>query len=124
MRKSLLIIAIATLVVPVLSLAKDKTPLATVNFLVVREKNGKPIRNASVVVAKVDGKGRQKQWGEQLKTNNEGKTQHPAVEYGKIRVQVIAPGFQTYGEDYEINQDTMDIVIKLKLPQEQHSIYK
>jgi len=124
MRKSLLIIAIATLVVPVLSLAKDKTPLATVNFLVVREKNGKPIRNASIVVAKVDGKGRQKQWGEQLKTNNEGKTQHPAVEYGKIRVQVIAPGFQTYGEDYEINQDTMDIVIKLKLPQEQHSIYK
>jgi 5-hydroxyisourate hydrolase-like protein (transthyretin family) len=124
MRKSLLIIAIVALVVPVLSLAKDKTPLATVNFLVVREKNGKPIRNASVVVAKVDGKGRQKQWGEQLKTNNEGKTQHPAVEYGKIRVQVIAPGFQTYGEDYVIDQGTMDIVVKLKLPQEQHSIYK
>jgi hypothetical protein len=41
-----------------------------------------------------------------------------------VRIQVIAPGYQTYGEDYEIDKDTMDIVIKLKLPQEQHSIYK
>jgi 5-hydroxyisourate hydrolase-like protein (transthyretin family) len=124
MRKSLLIIALAALFVPQLTSAKDKTPLATVNFLVVRETNGKPIRNASIVIAKVDGKGRQKQWGQQLKTNGEGKTQHPALEYGKVRIQVIAPGFQTYGEDYEIGQETMDIVIKLKLPQEQHSIYK
>ena len=124
MRKSLLIIALAALFVPHLMLAKDKTPLSTVNFLVVREVNGKPIRNASIVIAKVDSKGRQKQWGQQLKTNGEGKTQHPALEYGKVRIQVIAPGFQTYGEDYEINQQTTDIVIKLKLPQEQHSIYK
>jgi 5-hydroxyisourate hydrolase-like protein (transthyretin family) len=124
MRNSLVIVALAALFVPALSLAKDKTPLATVNFLVVREKNGKPIRNASVVIAKIDGKGRQKQWGQELKTNGEGKTQHPAVEYGKVRIQVIATGFQTYGEDYDINQETMDIVIKLKLPQEQHSIYK
>jgi 5-hydroxyisourate hydrolase-like protein (transthyretin family) len=124
MRKSLLIIVLAALFAPLVVAAKDKTPLSTVSFLVVRETNGKPIRNASVIIAKVDSKGRQKQWGQQLKTNGEGKTQHPAIEYGKVRIQVIAPGYQTYGEDYEINQETMDIVIKLKLPQEQHSIYK
>lgn len=124
MRKSLLLMLVVALFAPALSLAKDKTPLSTVNFLVVRESNGKPIRNAAVIVAKVDHKGRQKQWGQQLKTNSEGKTQHPAVEYGKVRIQVIAPGYQTYGEDYEIDKETMDIVIKLKLPQEQHSIYK
>jgi hypothetical protein len=124
MRKSLLLIAIAAFLAPTVSLGKDKTPLATLNFLVVRESNSKPIRNASVIIAKVDSKGRQRQWGQQLKTNSEGKTQLPAIEYGKARIQVIAPGYQTYGQDYDINQETMDVVIKLKLPQEQHSIYK
>src|SRR5690242_15036037 len=111
MRKSLFLVLVVALFAPAFLLAKDKdkdkASLSTVNFLVVRE-----------------SKGRQKQWGQQLKTNAEGKTQHPAVEYGKVRIQVIAPGYQTYGEDYEIDQETMDIVIKLKLPQEQHSIYK
>jgi 5-hydroxyisourate hydrolase-like protein (transthyretin family) len=125
MRKSLLIIAfVAAAFAPLAFGAKDKAPLATVNFLVLRDTNGKPIRNAAVVIARVDSKGRQKQWGQELKTNAEGKTQHPAVEYGKVRIQVIAPGYQTYGQDYEINQETMDIVIKLKFPQDQHSIYK
>ena len=124
MRKSLLLIAIAAFLVPTLSLGKDKTPLATLNFLVVRESNSKPVRNANVIIARVDSKGRQRQWGQQLKTNGEGKTQLPAIEYGKARIQVIAAGFQTYGQDYDINQETMDVVIKLKLPQEQHSIYK
>ena len=123
MRKSLLLIAIAAFLVPTLSLGKDKTPLATLNFLVVRESNSKPVRNANVIIARVDSKGRQRQWGQQLKTNGEGKTQLPAIEYGKARIQVIAAGFQTYGQDYDINQETMDVVIKLKLPQEQHSIY-
>ena len=124
MRKSLLLIAIAAFLVPTLSLGKEKTPLATLNFLVVRESNSKPVRNANVIIARVDSKGRQRQWGQQLKTNGEGKTQLPAIEYGKARIQVIAAGFQTYGQDYDINQETMDVVIKLKLPQEQHSIYK
>lgn len=102
--------------------AASKT--ATVNFLVVRDFNGKPVRNASVVLHPVDKDGKQRQEGLQLKTNAEGKTQHPALPYGKMRVQVIAPGLQTFGEDYEINQDEMTIKIRLKRPQEQHSIYK
>ena len=85
---------------------------------------GKVVAGDRVIIAKVDSKGRQRQWGQQLKTNAEGKTQLPAIEYGKARIQVIAAGFQTYGQDYDINQETMDVVIKLKLPQEQHSIYK
>lgn len=97
---------------------------ATVNFTVVREFNGKPVRAASVILHPLDGKGNQKSSGQQLKTDADGKAQHPALPYGKMRVQVIAPGLQTFGEDLDINQDTMDIVIKLKKPQEQHSIYK
>ena len=39
------------------------------------------------------------------------------------RVQVLAPGYQTYGEDFDINKPKMDFTIKLKRPQSQYSIY-
>ncbi len=96
---------------------------ADLNFVVVRDYNGKPIRNASVVLHTVDKDGNQSKGGLQLKTNAEGKTNYNSIPYGKLRVQVIASGFQTFGQDYEINQATQEIVIKLKRPQEQYSIY-
>ncbi|MFZ1156968.1 MAG: hypothetical protein WAO10_04260, partial [Candidatus Sulfotelmatobacter sp.] len=37
--------------------------------------------------------------------------------------QVLAPGYQTYGEDFDINMRKMDFTIKLKRPQSQYSIY-
>src|SRR2546423_14348497 len=86
--------------------AEDKT--SEVRFVVVREWNGKPIRNASVVLHPVDNKGRQSNKGAQLKTNPDGKTEYPGVPYGKIRVQVIATGFQTFGEDYVIDQPSQE----------------
>jgi hypothetical protein len=94
-----------------------------VTFVVLKEYNGKPVRNASIVLHPVDKKGRQQRSGQQLKTNAEGRTEYPGIPYGKVRIQVIAPNFQTFGQDYEINQPTMEIVVKLKRPQEQHSIY-
>ena len=42
----------------------------------------------------------------------------------QLRVQVLAPGYQTFGDDYLINQPQQEIVIKLKAPQGQYSIYK
>ena len=36
---------------------------------------------------------------------------------------MLATGFQTFGEDYEINKDKTEITIKLKRPQGQFSIY-
>jgi hypothetical protein len=41
-----------------------------------------------------------------------------------MRIQVLAPGFQTAGNDYEIAQPTMEITIKLKRPDKQYSIYE
>jgi hypothetical protein len=37
---------------------------------------------------------------------------------------VLAPGFQTYGNDYDLPGDTKDIEVKLKRPQKQYSIYE
>jgi hypothetical protein len=44
--------------------------------------------------------------------------------YGKIRIQVLAPGMQTYGEDFIINEKTKEIEVKLKKPQGQYSVYE
>jgi hypothetical protein len=104
--------------------AGEKESLATVNFLVLKEFNGKPLRNASVILHPVDKNGKQKPTGAQLKTDSQGKTSYPGIPYGKVRVQVIAPGYQTFGEDYDISKDTHEIEIKLKRPQEQFSIYE
>src|SRR5438477_7450880 len=91
-------------------------------FLVMRDYNGKPVRNASVVLHPVK-EGKQERGGFQLKTDSEGRTGFDGVPYGILRVQVLCPGFQTFGEDYDIKEPTTDITIKLKRPGGQFSIY-
>jgi hypothetical protein len=101
--------------------ADDK--YATLNFLVVRADNGKPIRNASIVLHPVAKDGRQKHSGYQLKTDPDGKASFEGAPFGKLRVQVLIRGFQTYGEDFDIHQSIEEITIRLKRPQSQYSIY-
>jgi len=106
--------------------AKDKNKpqeASNLSFVVLKDDNGKPVRNASVVLHQVGVRGDQGQGGLQLKTDAEGKASYAGIPYGKLRIQVIAPGFQTYGEDHEINQPEHEFVIRLKRPQEQHTVY-
>ena len=97
--------------------------MATLNFVVLKDDNGRPVRNASVVMHIVNDKGKQEKGDLELKTDLEGKASYEGVPYGKMRVQVLAPGFQTFGADYEIDQATLAITIKLKRPVGQYSIY-
>jgi hypothetical protein len=101
----------------------DEDLLAKLNFVVVKDANGKPIRNASVVLHPVGSKGKQQRGGIELKCDANGKASYDGVPYGKLRVQVLNPGFQTFGEDYTVDKPEMEIVIKLKRPQGQYSIY-
>jgi Carboxypeptidase regulatory-like domain len=103
--------------------AQDDEQYAAVSFVVLRDYSGKPVKNASVIMHPVKKNGKQKNSGLQLKTNAEGKTSFDGVPYGPLRVQVLAQGFQTYGEDYDVNKPEMEITIKLKRPQGQYSIY-
>lgn len=103
------------------ALAAD--PTASVHFSVIRDYNGKPVRNASVVLHPIDRKGKQAYSGLQLKTDSEGNTNFDGVPYGMLRIQVLVPGFQTFGEDFEINKPEMQITIKLKRPVDQYSTY-
>jgi 5-hydroxyisourate hydrolase-like protein (transthyretin family) len=104
--------------------AGQKTPTALVNLTVVKDANGKPVKNAEVVLHLLNKDGKQRQEGLELKTHDDGKAEATGIPYGKVRIQVIAPGFKTYGEDFDVNQPNMEITIKLQKPAGQVSIYK
>jgi|SRR5271165_823621 len=116
-----------TLLVATLIFASDKKsgPLQSSNlrFTVVKDDNNKPVRNASVILHPVGKDGKQAKGGFQLKTDNDGKTESDGLPYGPLRVQVFAPGFQTFGDDYDVNKPEMDIQIRLKRPSDQMSTY-
>jgi hypothetical protein len=99
-------------------------PTALLNFEVLKEDNGKPVRNAAVIMHPVTSHGKQGHGGMELKTDAQGKSSFDGVPYGRLRVQVLASGFQTYGEDFDVNQPKMSFTIKLKRPQGQYSIYE
>jgi hypothetical protein len=108
-----------------LSFAQDDDgPLSKLQFLVVRDSDGKPVRNAQVVLHPVKAKGKQGQGEFDLKTDPEGKTSVDGIPYGTLRVQVMAPHFQTFGEDYEINKPDFQITVKLKHPADPYSVYE
>lgn len=97
---------------------------ATLDFVVIKDSNGKPVRNAEIVLHPVDKDGHQQDNGAELKTHEDGKASIDGVPYGKWRVQVIAQGFRTYGQDFDINQPNHAFTIKLQKPAPQYSIYK
>ena len=101
----------------------DTDPTSFMYFLVIKDDNGKPVRNAAVILHAVNAKGKQERGDMELKTNPEGKASFDGIPYGMLRVQVLAPGFQTYGEDYDIEKAKTEITIKLKRPQGQYSVY-
>lgn len=102
---------------------KDEEPTSWIYFSVVKDDNGKPVRNAAVIMHSVNVKGKQERGGMELKTNAEGKADFDGIPYGPLRIQVLAQGFQTYGEDFDIEKSKTEITIKLKRPQGQYSVY-
>src|SRR5258708_2748476 len=122
MRKIALGVAITVLMAWLAAFAQDDT--AMLNFQVLRDYNGKPIRNASVVMHPVRKDGKQSKGGLQIKTDAEGKASFDGAPYGKLRVQVLAPGFQTFAADYDIDKPTLEITVKMKRPAGQYSIYE
>jgi len=101
----------------------DEGPTSWVYFSVIKDDTGKPVRNAAVILHAVNAKGKQERGDMELKTSPEGKTDFDGIPYGMLRVQVLAHGFQTFGQDYDIEQAKTEIEIKLKRPQTQYSIY-
>jgi hypothetical protein len=129
MKKSFSIVVVALIVfgfglLGLASAQDDDGPMSDLRFVVVRDYNGKPVRNAAVVLHPVTKKGKQARGGLELKTDGDGRTNIDGIPYGPLRIQVLAPGFQTFGEDYRIDKPAMEITVKLKRPGGQYSVYE
>ncbi len=119
------VLALVAIASPVLAQKdKEQEPTSVVNFLVIKDDNGKPVRNAAVIMHAVNSKGKQERGDMELKTDPDGKANFDGIPYGMLRVQVLAQGYQTYGEDFDVEKPKMDFMIKLKRPQGQYSIYQ
>ena len=105
---------------------KKKPPeqFCALSFVILRDSSGKPIKNASVVIHPLRKDGSQEDEGFQLKTDTDGKARIDDIPYGKLRLQVIARNLQTYGDDIEVNEPQREIVVRLKPPASQISIYQ
>lgn len=104
---------------------KYKPPPETskITVQVVKKSNGKPIMNAAVVFNPFkDGK----DIGNlEVKTDPEGKATIDIIPTGSlVRVQVIANGFATYAQDYQVDDPERDIHIEMLTPREQVSSYR
>ena len=102
---------------------KSPPPTARIEVTILRDANGKPIENAAVIFHPMEG---EKDKGNmELKTNEDGKTVIDVLPIGDtVRLQIIAKGFQTYGQDYKVDKAAMAIEVRMKRPGEQYSIYK
>lgn len=99
---------------------KAPPPVAKIEVTVLRDLDKKPIENAAVIFHTLNESGNM-----ELKSNEDGKAMIDVLAIGDtMRLQVIAKGFQTYGQDYKIDKDQMNIEVRLKRPGEQYSIYK
>ena len=101
--------------------------LSTKLRIEVRSMTDKPVERAAVVVkfdtrsvAKL-GKKVRTNW--ELKTNQEGVATIPALPQGMVLIQVIAKGYQTFGQRFEVKEAEKTIEVKLNDPQPQFSAH-
>jgi hypothetical protein len=95
----------------------------------VRDYKERPVERASVVVTFDEGRsiakfGKKKITRWELRTNQEGVARLPAIPRGKVRLQVIAKNYQTWGELVELNQEEQVVQVKLNAPQQQYSAHQ
>lgn len=95
---------------------------AEITVTVVRDSNEKPVSNAAVIFHALNEKGEEID-SMQFKTDEDGQALAHDILYGRQRLQVIAHGLQTYGEDIVIDQPRPQFTVRLKKPAKQISIY-
>src|SRR5215831_2206586 len=102
-------------------------PMTKIN-IVVKSQTGKPVDRASVVVRFIQGHsivklGKAVRTSYELRTNQEGEASIPSIPQGKIRIQIIAKGYQTFGQVYDITEEEKTVNITLNPPQQQYSAH-
>jgi hypothetical protein len=116
-----LILSLA-LLLPIL--AADMTTLT----ISVKTAGGKPVEGASVIVKFVKGRSKVKlgkkirtEW--ELRSNQDGIAKIPPVPQGTILVQIIAKDYQTFGQNFDVDEEQKTLDIRLNPPQPQYSAH-
>ena len=127
MRTRLMALFVPLIFVAPVSAFED--PPMTVIRVEVRNLSDKPIDRASVIVRVDKGRsvvkfGKKVITSYQMKTNQDGVAKVPSLPQGKILVQVIAKGYQTFGETFDILEAERVIEVKLNPPQPQYSAHQ
>lgn len=99
--------------------SKKEPPPTTKLRIEVTDPNGKGVGQASVYLRFNQSGGlfhKDKLAEMDLKTNDDGKVKAPAIPQGRIMIQVIAKGWRTYGQWYDVDKAEETIQIKLQAP--------
>ncbi len=124
MRK--LVLLFALLLPATLVRADDLTRLQ----IHLTNERGKPVDRASVIVKFVSGRSlkalglKKTRLSWELKSSQEGMAKIPGIPKGKIRVQINAKNYQTFGQDFDVDEDERTLDIVLKDPQPQYSVHQ
>ena len=94
----------------------------------VKSLSEKPVDRASVIVTFIEGRsiaklGKKIQTRWELRTNQDGVAKIPEIPQGKVRIQVVARGYQTFGQTFEVDKPDQTLVVKLNPPQPQYSAH-
>ena len=121
-----ILLCLALCLIPVVGLAGP--PMTTLT-LEITDQAGKPVDRAGVIVRFVKGrsvvklgKSVKKAW--EMRTNQEGRVTMPPIPQGTIQIQVIAKNYQTFGDNFDVDEPRKTIAIKLNPPQAQYSAHE
>ena len=120
------VLSVLTLLILALA-AYAEVPMTKLT-ITVKTQAGRPVGQAAVIVRFVKGhsvlklgKAVRTQW--EIRSNQDGEALVPAIPQGQIRVQIIANGYQTYGETFDVTDTEKTIDIKLNPPQQQYTLH-
>jgi len=121
---SLVVLLSLVLALPVLA----DPPMTTLR-VEVKTYTERPVDRASVVIRFVKGRnyvklGKKTHTTWEMKTNQDGVAKMPPLPQGQIMVLVIAKGYQTFGQTFEVNDAERTIEVKLNPPQPQVSAHQ
>lgn len=98
---------------------KEVEPSSTkLRIIVTAGKRNEPVANASVYIKYREPRflRHNKRIEMDLKTDLEGSVKVPPLPHTKILIQIVAPGWRTYGKYYVLGKDEETLKIKLLPP--------
>ncbi|MBS1856330.1 MAG: carboxypeptidase regulatory-like domain-containing protein [Acidobacteria bacterium] len=125
--RGITLLRLCVLALTVCALASAGPPMTRIT-LVVKARDGQPVDRASVIVNFIEGHsviklGKAVKQTYELRTNQEGQASIPSIPQGKIRIQVIAKAYQTFGQVFDITEENKTINITLNPPQQQYTAH-